>query len=156
LIKATMWYPAIGANSAPASEKDYGEVIALLEAASLPVEDLERRSMAHFLLARDTSGKVIGAIGVEHYGRDALLRSLVVTPGYRNRKLGAHLVADLEARCCSLAVADLFLLTTTARDFFVRQRYQPIGREFVPAKLLASAEFTGLCPGSAVCMTKSL
>jgi len=151
-----MRYPAFGSNSAPASEKDCGEVIALLEAASLPTEDLERSSMAHFLLAHDVSGSVIGAIGVEHYGRDALLRSLVVVPEYRNRKLGTQLVADLEARCRSLAVANLFLLTTSARDFFSRQHYRAIERESVPARLRAAAEFTRLCPGSAVCMTKSL
>ncbi|HKQ26291.1 MAG TPA: arsenic resistance N-acetyltransferase ArsN2 [Burkholderiales bacterium] len=151
-----MRYPANSTNSVPASEKDYGEVVALLEAASLPTEDLERSAMAHFLLAHDVSGNLMGAIGVEHYGRDALLRSLVVAPEYRNRKLGTKLVADLESRSRSLAVANLFLLTTSARDFFIRQGYQAIGRESVPAKLLAAAEFTRLCPDSAVCMTKSL
>jgi N-acetylglutamate synthase-like GNAT family acetyltransferase len=64
-------------------------LIALLEAASLPTEDLERSSMANFQVARDGSGKVIGAIGVECYGRSALLRSLVVSPDYRNRGLAA-------------------------------------------------------------------
>ena len=151
-----MGYPATSTNSAPASEKDYGEVVALLEAASLPTEDLERSSMAHFLLAHDVSGNLMGAIGVERYGRDALLRSLVVAPEYRNRKLGTKLVADLEGRCRSLAVANLFLLTTSARDFFSRQGYRAIARESVPAKLAAAAEFTRLCPASAVCMTKSL
>ena len=107
-------------------------------------------------MARDGSGKVIGTIGVERYGRSALLRSLVVAPGYRNRGLGMRLVAELEARCRSLAVADLFLLTSTARDFFSRQRYQAIERGSVPVALRAAAEFTRLCPDSAVCMTKSL
>lgn len=151
-----MGQPTLDADIAPASEKDYGEVIALLEAASLPTEDLERISMAHFLVARKRSGKVIGAIGVQRYGRAALLRSLVVAPEYQYRGVGAQLVAELEARCRSLAVADLFLLTTTARDFFAGQRYQAIGRESVPVALRAAAEFTRLCPDSAVCMTKSL
>ena len=151
-----MRQPTFDANIAPASERDYGDVIALLDAASLPTEDLERSSMAHFLVARDGSGKVIGAIGVERYGRTALLRSLVVAPEHRNRELGTRLVAEIEARCRSLAVADLFLLTTTARDFFARQRFQAIGRESVPIELRTAAEFTRLCPGSAVCMTKSL
>jgi len=148
--------PTFDANIAPASERDYGDVIALLDAASLPTEDLERSSMAHFLVARDGSGKVIAAIGVERYGRTALLRSLVVAPEHRNRELGTRLVAEIEARCRSLAVADLFLLTTTARDFFARQRFQAIGRESAPLELRTAAEFTRLCPGSAVCMTKSL
>ena len=151
-----MQQPTPDAVIASASEPDYGDLIALLEAASLPTEDLERRSMANFLVARDGSGKVIGAIGVECYERSALLRSLVVSPDYRNRGLATRLVAELEARCRSLAVADLFLLTTTARDFFARQRYQAIGRGSVPVALRAAAEFTRLCPDSAVCMTKFL
>jgi len=148
--------PTFDANIAPASERDYGDVIALLDAASLPTEDLERSSMAHFLVARDGSGKVIAAIGVERYGRTALLRSLVVAPEHRNRELGTRLVAEIEARCRSLAVADLFLLTTTARDFFARHGYRAIGREAVPEALRTAAEFTRLCPDSAACMTKCL
>ena len=152
----TMRQPTPDANIALATPHDFGEVIALLDAAALPVEDLEQSSMAHFLIARDGSGKVIGAIGVERYGRIALLRSLVVAPDCRNRDLGTQLVAKLEARCRSWAMADLFLLTTTARDFFARHGYRAIGREAVPEALRTAAEFTRLCPDSAVCMTKCL
>lgn len=144
------------ATIAPASPQDFDEVIALLHAAALPVEDLEQSSMAHFLVARDRSGKVIGTIGVERYGRAALLRSLVIAPACRNRDLGTQLVAELEARWRLSGVADLFLLTTTAREFFARQGYRAIGREAVPEALHVATEFTRLCPGSAVCMTKSL
>ncbi len=146
----------LDASIAAASRRDYGEVIALLEAASLPTEDLERSSMEHFLVARVGSGKAIGAIGFERYGSAALLRSLVVATENRDRRLGTQLVAELEARCRSLALSELFLLTTTAPDFFLRQGYKTVGRDLVPAALLGSAEFRRLCPDSAVCMTKSL
>jgi amino-acid N-acetyltransferase len=152
----TVGPPTADVNFAPASEKDYAQIITLLEAALLPTEDLRRSSMADFLVAHAGSGNAIGAIGVERYGRDALLRSLVVAPDYRNLGVGAQLVAELEARCRSLAVTDLFLLTTSARDFFARRRYRAIGRDSVPGALRAAAEFTRLCPDSAVCMTKSL
>ncbi len=152
----TMQQPSHNVSIAPASQPDYGDVIALLETASLPTEDLERSSMAHFLAARNAAGKLVGAIGVEHYGRPALLRSLVVAQDHRNRGAGALLVAELEARCRSMAVADLFLLTTTAGEFFAGLRYRAIERDSVPAALRAAAEFTRLCPDSAVCMTKSL
>ena len=151
-----MRQPTPDANIAPASPQDFDEIIALLDAAALPTEDLERSSMAQFLVARNESGKVIGAIGVEGYGRIALLRSLVVAPDCRNRDLGTQLVAKLEARCRSWAMADLFLLTITARDFFARHGYRAIGREAVPVALRTAAEFTRLCPDSAVCMTKCL
>ena len=146
----------LDANITAASGRDYDDVIALLEAASLPVEDLAPSSMAHFLVARNASGKVIGAIGFERYGRAGLLRSLVVATEDRDRKLGTQMVAELEARCRSLALAELFLLTTTARDFFLRQGYEAIARDSAPMALRAAAEFTRLCPASAVCMTKSL
>ena len=151
-----MRQPTPDADIAPASPQDFDEVVALLDAAALPTEDLERSSMAQFLVARDESEKVIGTIGVERYGRAALLRSLVVAPEIRNLELGTRLVSRLEARCRSWAMADLFLLTTTAQDFFARQGYQAIEREAIPAAVRAAAEFTRLCPDSAVCMTKSL
>lgn len=151
-----MRQPTPDMNIEPASPRDYEDVIALLDTAALPTEDLDRSSMAHFLVARDRSGKLIGAIGFERHGRAALLRSLVVAPDYRNLELGTQLVAKLEARCRSLVVADLYLLTTTARDFFAKRRFQTIGREAVPAVLRGAAEFTRLCPETAVCMTKSL
>jgi amino-acid N-acetyltransferase len=63
----------------------------------------------------------------------------------------------LDANIASASeTTDLFLLTTTARDFFAGRRYQAIGRGSVPVALRAAAEFTRLCPDSAVCMTKSL
>ena len=144
------------ASIAAAVEQDYGDVIALLAAAPLPTEDLEPGSMAHFLVARDAFGKVIGAVGFERYGSAALLRSLVVATENRNRSLGSQMVAEMETRCRSSALSEVFLLTTTARDFFLRRGYQTIVRDSVPAALRAAAEFTRLCPDSAVCMTKSL
>ncbi len=143
-------------NIAPASAMHYGRIVALLEAAFLPTEDLRENVMSDFLVAHDGYGNAIGAIGVERYGGDALLRSLVVAPDFRNFGVGAQLVVELEARCRSLAVTDLFLLTTSARDFFARLRYRAIGRDCVPGALRAATEFTRLCPDSAVCMTKSL
>ena len=146
----------LDASIAAASGRDYGGVIALLKAASLPTEGLARSSMAHFLVARDASGNLIGAIGFERYAHAGLLRSLVVATENRNCTLGTQLVAELEARCRSLALSELFLLTTTARGFFVRQGYEVIARESVPMALRGAAELTRLCPESAVCMTKSL
>jgi amino-acid N-acetyltransferase len=146
----------LDASITAAGGRDYGEVIALLEAASLPTEDLERSSMEQFLVAREPSGKVIGAIGFGRYGSAALLRSLVVATENRDRTLGTQLVAELEARCRSLALSELYLLTTTAQEFFLRRGYKTIQRDSVPGALRAAAEFTRLCPDSAVCMTKSL
>lgn len=148
--------PGHDASIAPASQRDYGDVVALLETARLPTEDLERASMAHFLAARNEAGELIGAIGVEHYGLTALLRSLVVATGFRSRGVGGRLLAELEGRCRASGITDLFLLTTSARAFFAGRNYRAIERDAVPAALRAAAEFTRLCPDTAVCMTKRL
>jgi len=140
----------------PASQRDYGDVVALLETATLPAEDLEPDSMADFLAARNEAGELIGAICAERFGRTALLRSLVVAPGFRSRGVGGQLLDELEGRCRASGITDLFLLTTSARAFFTGRNYWAIERDAVPAALRATAEFTRLCPDTAVCMTKCL
>ena len=49
-------------------------------------------------------------------------------------------------------IAQLFLLTTTAADYFPRFGFTRMPREQVPQALQASAEFNGACPTSAVFM----
>lgn len=60
-----------------AAATDLPAVLALLNGAGLP-GDVEVH-FSGFLVAEGDSGFVLGAVGVESYGRDALLRSLVIT-----------------------------------------------------------------------------
>jgi len=53
-------------------------------------------------------------------------------------------------------VRELYLLTTTAERFFATRGYAGIERERVPDTVRASAEFSALCPASAVVMRKAL
>jgi amino-acid N-acetyltransferase len=50
------------------------------------------------------------------------------------------------------AIAELFLLTTTAAAFFERIGFRAIHREDVPAPVRASVEFQSACPSSATVM----
>lgn len=127
----------------------------MLADAGLPDEDVHAEMAAGFLLAiRD--GEICGAIGMEQYGSDGLLRSLVVDPGYRGEQLGRTLVDALEREAVKRGVRTLYLLTDTAEDYFPRLGYALFDRQSVPTGIRATAQFRELCPASAACLRKTL
>ncbi|HEY0945351.1 MAG TPA: arsenic resistance N-acetyltransferase ArsN2 [Opitutaceae bacterium] len=137
----------------PAQPGEVPSIAALLQAAQLPHEDFAPH-LAHFLVARDAGGAVVGAIGAEVHGRDALLRSLVVAPPFRKHGLGAGLVRSLEAAAADWGVQHWWLLTTTAETFFKKRGFVVTPRQAAPAVIAATAEFRGLCPSVAVCLSR--
>lgn len=137
----------------PARPADVTAMAALLKAAGLPSKDFVAH-LAHFLVARE-GGEVVGVVGCERHGPDALLRSLVVAPARRGGGLGDKLVRQLTVAAIRSGVEDFYLLTTTAEDFFRARGFVAVPRDRVPAGLAATKEFRGsLCPASAVCLTR--
>ena len=130
-------------------------LLALLDECALPIADLEARHLPAFLLCRDDA-RPIAAAGLESCGEALLLRSLAVAPAYRRRGLAARLLEALEERARSLRREQVFLLTTSAQDFFASRGFQPVARSSVPAAIAESAQFRCLCPASATCMVKNL
>ncbi len=137
---------------------------ALLAAAGLPTAGLEQ---AVLLVARDEpaafaagspagEGPVVGAIGLEPYGRAGVLRSLVVAPEQRGRGVGAALVARLLELADARGVEELWLLTTTAAAFFARFGFVPAQRDAAPPGVRDSVEFREICPASAACLRLNL
>lgn len=137
----------------PAQSTDALAIAALLQAAALPSEDFAPH-LAHFLVARDARGNLIGAVGAEVWGPDALLRSLVVAPDQRGRGLGDRLVRALEAAAAGWGVRRWWLLTTTAETFFTKRGFVVTPRNAAPEAIAATAEFRGLCPSVAVCLSR--
>ncbi len=135
---------------------DRDEVSRLLLEAKLPVQDLTFEKLKTFLVARRTDGSVIGAIGVELHGDTGLLRSLVVHPSHRGEGLGKRLTRHLESFSRRKGIKDLYLLTTTAAEFFPKLGYQSIERDHVPGAVAGTEEFKNICPVSAVCFFKNL
>jgi amino-acid N-acetyltransferase len=129
---------------------DYPAVIALLEAAGLPIAGVPR-ALGDFLVA-DTDSGLAGAIGLERYGCAALLRSAVVRPGDRGSGIGAALVRSLLDRARDGELREIYLLTTSAEGWFPRFGFAPIAREQVPDAVRASVEFREACPASAAVM----
>jgi amino-acid N-acetyltransferase len=134
---------------------DLAAARALLEGAGLPTADLSSARDLH-LWVIETKESVFGVIGMERFGTCALLRSLVIGAGFERRGLGHQLVARLEREACADGVEELVLLTNTAEKFFSAIGYEVIDRRSVREEIKQSAEFSTLCPASAVCMKKLL
>lgn len=135
---------------------DEGAVIALLADSGLPTRDLPAEKLHNFLVARTGDGRIIGAVGCEVYGLSGLIRSLVVHASYRGLGLGGLLVDAMETNAREQGITDLYLLTTTAADFFPRLGYSAADRGAVPPSISATTEFTGICPVSSTCLHKRL
>lgn len=126
-----------------------------LVAEGLPVDDLTPAHLDDFLILQVRDAPV-GAIGLEQYGDIGLLRSLVVSEAARGAGAGGRLVAALEAAAREQGVGELWLLTIDADAWFARLGYRVRTRDRAPAAIRATREFSGLCPGDAVLMSKTL
>jgi amino-acid N-acetyltransferase len=146
---------AITAALQPATVEQHGAVLSLLRQAGLPVADLEVGNGPDIAVALD-GGQVIGVVGVEAYGTDALLRSLVVDPAWRGRGIGDALVRAAEHGARVRGVKALWLLTTDASDYFAARGYAAADRARAPVALQGCAQFRSLCPSSAACLRKTL
>lgn len=127
----------------------------LLEAEGLPASDLDAAQLEHFFFA-GADAAPLGIVGLEIFAGVALLRSLVVQSSARGSGLGGALLRHAESYAASRQVRDLFLLTTTAENFFLRHGYEPSARSSAPAAIVQTQEFSSLCPASSAFMRKRL
>lgn len=139
-----------------ARSDDLDAIKALLVENELPVADVDAALLVDFLVAEDANGRIVGSVGLERFGRSALLRSLATARKVRKEGLGTRLLAHAELMARASDVSELWLLTTTAAGFFRRAEYADVERDTASAEVQASAQFAQLCPTSAVCMTKRL
>jgi amino-acid N-acetyltransferase len=126
----------------------------LLEGCGLPHEDIAKH-LNHFILAKD-GNHLIGTIGLEIYGKDGLLRSLAVASFYRSRGIAKALYDKILGYAHLQGIKTLYLLTTSAMDFFSKLGFAKGERDNVPESIRMTKEFQSLCPSTAVCMTKKI
>lgn len=138
-----------------ATPADLPAVLALLKDSGLPYQDVDADRIRHFVIAAGGQS-LLGTVGIEIYGKDALLRSLVVRPESRWTGLGSQLTSAMEQHAQQAGVSTIYLLTMTAEPFFARRGYVAVSRKEAPPALQGTAEFAGLCPSQAVCMRRSL
>jgi amino-acid N-acetyltransferase len=138
-----------------ASAENESEIKQMLAGCDLLYEDITTALIKHFLLGWD-GPRLIAVVGLEIKNHSALLRSLAVDAGYRNRSIATGLVDKIEDYAKSLNVDTLYLLTMTAEAFFKKRGYRLTARDAAPAGIQGTSEFENLCPASAACMVKHL
>jgi amino-acid N-acetyltransferase len=133
-----------------AGPTDLAPVLDLLQTHRLPPAGLADH-LATTLVARHGAA-VVGSAALEMYGESALLRSVAVEPTLRGQQLGTRLTEAAFALARSRGVRRIYLLTTTAGDFFPRFGFRRITRADVDPAVQRSVEFTSACPASALVM----
>jgi amino-acid N-acetyltransferase len=139
----------------PASVQAESGIKNLLGACGLPSDDIHSSQIGNFFIIQD-SGHVVGSVGLEICGEFGLMRSLTLSESLRGQGLGTQLVEHIEGYARSKKIKSIYLLTTSADQFFARLGYQITVREYAPAPLQGTTEFESICPASAVCMFKEL
>jgi amino-acid N-acetyltransferase len=129
--------------------------LALLAGADLPTDDLTDEHLDQFFFLGPRSAP-FGLVGLEICGREALLRSLVVASDFRAAGTGSALVACAEDFARTRGVSSIFLLTTTAEEFFAHRGYRRIERGEAPDSIRSTREYSDICPASSAFMVKRL
>lgn len=138
----------------PVSESVMPLLAETLAAEGLPTGDLNVAGNRFFEF-RDCGGTLVGFAGLQQFDTFALLRSVVVFPRARTQANGTGIVNWLAAEAVRRGADELFLLTTTAAKFFEKRGFRPVDRNEAPAAIASTAEFTSLCPASAVLMRRA-
>jgi amino-acid N-acetyltransferase len=133
---------------------DWPSVRALLRARDLPLDGAADH-LSTFVVA-EAGDRIVGCAGLERYGGVGLVRSVAIEASSSGTGLGANLVRALLDLAHETEVRDLYLLTTTASEYFPKFGFAVITRDSLPSALAESAELRGACPASAVAMRLSL
>ncbi|QCO14328.1 GNAT family N-acetyltransferase [Azospirillum brasilense] len=141
-------------TATPLTKRELPALAALLAIEGLPNQDIADAGR-RFWRVDDPDG-LLGYGGLEVYGRDGLLRSVVVPPERRGKGDGHAVVDALSREALALGLERLWLLTIGAAGFFERIGFTRAERGDAPPDIRASAQFAGLCPGSAVCLRHDL
>jgi amino-acid N-acetyltransferase len=147
----------VGAERLPevARGDDLEAVLVLLREAGLPTVGVADAFPAGYTVVRDGRG-LIATAGLETHGSVGLLRSVAVSLGQRGAGLGRAVVEDRLRAARERHLAAVYLLTTSAPDYFRGLGFDDTLRAAAPDALRASSEFSTLCPASATCLVKKL
>jgi amino-acid N-acetyltransferase len=130
-------------------------VLDLIARVGLPLDGVEHH-FPNFHVALD-QGLVIACAGIERYGDLALLRSVAVHPEVQRGGVGSTVVDAVLADAHQQGIQEVVLLTTTAKDFFLRKHgFELTDRRSYESRLAQSPEWTLPRCSSAVVLRKLL
>ena len=138
----------------PVSGDDDGLVQALRD-AELPTVDLTDPGRSFFAFYTLT-GSHLGYGGFEQFGKDRLIRSLVVAPEHRGKGIGRNVLAVLLRAAFDAGARTAWLLTTNESAFFEKSGFKPVSRDTAPAAILGTRQVADLCPASAILLSRAI
>lgn len=133
-----------------AETADLPAILALLGRSELPTTGVAD-ALPEFVIAEE-SDQLVGVVGLELYGSSALLRSAAVEESWRGTGIGRALIDRALDVARARGILDVFLLTTTAENYFPKFGFACVSRDTVAVAVQQSVEFREACPSSAVAM----
>ena len=135
---------------------DVPAIEALLRDSGLPTDGfaaIAARAPEDVVVA-EGGGAIVGAAAIEVAGTDALLRSVVVRYDGRSTGVGRKMVTTLLAEADRRRFDGVYLLTTTAGDWFPQFGFTRVERRSVPKAISETWEFKTGCGETAVAMAR--
>ena len=113
----------------------------VLAKAGIPVDDIERPGRVFWRF--EAEGQVpVGYGGLDLYGGDALLHSVLTLPPARHRGVGSLIVAALETEAMVAKCRSVWIVTAIAAPFFEMLGFAPCPHGDVPAPIAAAARLS--------------
>ncbi len=133
---------ALGDAMVPAHRSHLASIVALLKELSLDTQDLDEEKMSEFLALENENG-VMGCVGLEVFGDDAVLRSLAVAPAGRGIGYGWMLADTVINLARFRGVKRLYLVTAEASDFFAAKHgFRIVDLSTAPTAVTNSSTFS--------------
>ena len=122
----------------------------MLSANKLCFNDINQDGVSLFVVEKGSEH--VGYFGIELFGDNALFRSMIVLPEFRDQGYGEGIWKLALAMLKENSVHDVYLLTNTAAPFFKKQNFEEYDRGAVPKTIALTSEFVDFCPEDSVCM----
>jgi UDP-N-acetylmuramate: L-alanyl-gamma-D-glutamyl-meso-diaminopimelate ligase len=140
----------------PARRTDMKDVRAMLAATELPLDEATDDKAGNFFCLRNEHG-MVGTVGLDVLGDDAILRSLAVVPSMRGHGYG-WLLADVVVQWARFrGCRRIYLLTEHASDFFAgKLGFRVVERSTVSPAVAETYTFRGSTDSKFVAMRLDL
>ena len=125
---------------------------ALLVSADLPIDDIDDPAIS--FIGAYAGAELVGVVGLQDCAGTGLLRSLAVSPQRRGEGIARQLCELVFELATARKLDALWLLTTSAHEYFTRYGFEAVPRDAAPDAIRATAQFAALCPSSAQVMCR--
>jgi UDP-N-acetylmuramate: L-alanyl-gamma-D-glutamyl-meso-diaminopimelate ligase len=147
---------AIGDAIRPAQREDMAAARVVLASVEMTAEPARDDQFGSFFVLRNEDG-ITGAVALEVYGEDAILRALAVDPKYRGAGYGWMLADMAVTQARYRGVRRIYLLTATASDFFAAKfGFRVVDRSTVAKQVATSETFADPSAAAQVAMRLDL